>query len=68
MKLSHFVSGSSAVLAGWLAVTFFCHVPAQRYEQHEKSAGSVIEHPHAVAESKVTANQPAGFAFSDSRR
>jgi hypothetical protein len=36
MKLRHFVSGSSAILAGWLAVTFVYHVPAQKYLKPEK--------------------------------
>jgi len=36
MKLRHFVSGSSVILAGWLVVTFFYHVPAQRYLKLEK--------------------------------
>jgi hypothetical protein len=37
MKLSHFVSGSSLVLAGWLAATFFHETPAQRYLKPEKN-------------------------------
>ena len=46
MKLRHFVSGSSVILAGWLAVTFFYHVPAQRYQKLEKyPATSAMQHP-----------------------
>ena len=37
MKLGHFVSGSSLVLAGWLAVTFVYRVPVQRYVKPEKA-------------------------------
>jgi len=52
MKLLHFVSGSSVVLAAWLAVTFVYHLPAQRYlkldkyptvsEARDKSGGVVM--------------------------
>ena len=37
MKLLHFVSGSSIILAAWLAVTFVYHLPAQRYLKLDKS-------------------------------
>lgn len=37
MKLRHFVTGSSAILTGWLAVTFFHDVPAQRYQKLDHS-------------------------------
>jgi len=36
MKIGHFVSGASVILAAWLAVTFVYHVPAQRYLKPEK--------------------------------
>ena len=36
MKLSHFVSGASVILAAWLAVTFVYHVPVQRYLKLEQ--------------------------------
>jgi hypothetical protein len=36
MKLSHFVSGTAVVLAGWLAVTFFHVMPSQRYPKLQK--------------------------------
>jgi len=41
MKLHHFVSGSSVILAGWLAVTFVYHLPAQRYLKSEKDLAAV---------------------------
>jgi len=67
MKLLHFVSGSSVVLAAWLAVTFVYHVPAQRYlkldkyptvsERKDKSGGVVT----------VPAKESAVLQLSDSR-
>lgn len=43
MKLSHFVSGSAVVLAGWLAVTFFYEVPVQRYPKLDKYPATTLE-------------------------
>jgi hypothetical protein len=42
MKLSHFVSGSAAVLAGWLAVTFFHAMPSQRYPKLQKYPATTL--------------------------
>ena len=36
MKVSHFVSASSVILAGWLVLTFVRDVPSQRYPKLEK--------------------------------
>jgi len=67
MKLLHFVSGSSFILAGWLAVTFVYHLPAQRYlkldkyptvsESKDKSGGVVA----------ISAKESADLQLSDSR-
>jgi len=67
MKLFHFVSSSSVILAVWLAVTFVYHVPAQRYlkldkyptvsESRDKSGGVVMG----------AGKQSAVFQLSDSR-
>jgi hypothetical protein len=39
MRLSHFVTTSSLVLSGWLALTFVSEVPARSYPKLEKHAG-----------------------------
>lgn len=36
MNTKRFVSGSSVILAGWLAATFLNEVPAQRYPKLDK--------------------------------
>lgn len=36
MRLSHFVTISSIMLCGWLALTFVSEVPAQSYPKLEK--------------------------------
>lgn len=33
MKLTYFISGSSILLLGWLAMTFVRHVPSPRYQK-----------------------------------
>jgi hypothetical protein len=47
MKILHFVSASSVVLALWLAVTFFYHLPAQRYlkSDHNSPTAAVLPDP-----------------------
>jgi hypothetical protein len=67
MKLHHFVSGSSVILAGWLAITFVCHVPAQRYQKHETFPTTAVEHHKTKAETAATARQAAVFPVSVSR-
>ncbi len=42
MQLSHFVSGTSVVLAGWLAVTFFHEMPSQRYPKLDKYPATTL--------------------------
>ena len=37
MNTRRFVSGSSLILAGWLAATFFYETPSQRYPKLDKS-------------------------------
>jgi hypothetical protein len=36
MNLRYFVSGSAAILAGWLSLTFVLEVPSQRYPKLQK--------------------------------
>jgi len=56
MKLRHFVSGSSAILVGWLGVTFVYDVPTQcypkldKYPATAKTAGQSIPGPRVVAD------------------
>jgi hypothetical protein len=38
MKVRFFVSGSAALLAVWLAATFFSDVPVERYPQYGKGS------------------------------
>lgn len=65
MKLLHFVSASSVILAGWLAVTFVYHVPAQRYQKTDKSATVSTAGRKTAAVPRVAA-QPADFLVSAS--
>jgi len=49
MNLRYFVSGSSMVLIGWLALTFFHEVPTQRYPRLERPRGGAApETTHAT--------------------
>ena len=50
MKLNHFVSGSSVILAGWLLVTFVRDVPSQRYPKLDElqTASSVLKKESAT--------------------
>jgi hypothetical protein len=68
MKLLHFVSGSSVILAGWLAMTFIYHVPAQRYlkTEHELTA-SVPLAPSLALQTPAHSREPANLPFSVSR-
>ena len=38
MKIRIFVTGSAALLAAWLAATFFSDVPVERYPQYGKGS------------------------------
>jgi hypothetical protein len=67
MKLRHFVSGSSAILAGWLAVTFVYHVPAQRYLKPEKFPTTSLLRHKTVADAAASGTKSAVFPFSVSR-
>ena len=67
MKLLHFVSAASVILAGWLAVTFVYHVPAQRYLKLEKySTVSASEHK-TIGVAVAAGTHPAVFQVSSSR-
>jgi hypothetical protein len=50
MQLRHFVSGSSVILVGWLAVTFFHQVPSQRYPKLDKYPATSMTKPAANLE------------------
>jgi hypothetical protein len=65
MKLLHFVSGSSIILAGWLAVTFVYHVPAQRYLKTEQElTTSASKSPSLVLQTAPPSRKSAALAFS----
>lgn len=67
MKLRHFVSGSSVILAGWLAVTFVYHVPAQRYQKPEKYPTTSRLRNNTMAGMAASGMKPADLPFSVSR-
>lgn len=67
MKLRFFVSGSSAILAGWLAVTFVVHVPAQRYLKLEKYPVSAVTRNPSMVSRVSTVREPADLSISASR-
>ena len=70
MQLRHFVSGSSVILAGWLAVTFVHQVPAQRYPKLDKYPATSLRKPVATAITPVTAaivEESASHTVSASR-
>ncbi len=49
MKLLHFISGSSALLLTWLAVTFVYHAPSPRYQKTEAACATAIMMPEDKA-------------------
>jgi hypothetical protein len=64
MSMRQFVSGFSIVLAGWLAITFFQDVPAQRYLPAEKGeAATKTETPAATSQAE-TAGEATVLAVS----
>jgi len=67
MKLRFFVSGSSAILAVWLAVTFVVHVPAQRYIKPGKYPVSAVLKNPSMAGNVPPGRDPADLAISASR-
>ena len=67
MKLLHFVSGSSVVLAAWLAVTFVYHVPAQRYLKLDKYSSVSDSRDHSGGVAALPAKESTVFQLSDSR-
>ena len=68
MKLRYFVSGSSVILAGWLAVTFVVHVPAQRYLKPGKYPVTAVSKNPSMAGNVPTGGKPADGLFFASRR
>jgi hypothetical protein len=58
MKLSYFVSGSSLLLLGWLAVTFVSHVPSQRYQKPGNMPTTLTVPGHSALE--IPAASPGG--------
>ncbi|MCX6868513.1 MAG: hypothetical protein NTV46_20360 [Verrucomicrobia bacterium] len=67
MKLRFFVSGSSVILVGWLAVTFMVHVPAQRYLRPGKYPVSAVPKNPSMADNVPTGKESAGFSIFASR-
>ena len=65
MKTNRFVSGSSLILAGWLAATFLNEVPAQRYPKLDKKpATASFEEAKktAILATVKPATQPVSFS------
>ena len=52
MNNRRFVSGSSLILVGWLAVTFIYKVPAKSYPKHDKK---LVTATLKVKSKKITA-------------
>jgi len=67
MQLRYFVTGSSLILAGWLAVTFFHHVPSQRYPKLEKYPTTSMRVAPTAATPAVVAKSSETFTVSASR-
>jgi hypothetical protein len=67
MKLRHFVCGSSALLAGWLALTFVVHVPVQRYQKPDAAAAASLSEHKTTTLAAATATQSADLPVSVSR-
>ncbi|GAA5122210.1 hypothetical protein JIN84_09675 [Luteolibacter yonseiensis] len=68
MKTSSFVSGSSVILAGWLAATFLNEVPAQRYPKLDrKPATASVEEAKETSILATTQVKPATRPVSFSR-
>jgi hypothetical protein len=67
MKLRFFVSGSSAILAAWLAVTFVVHVPAQRYLRPGKYPVSAVPKNPSMAGDVPTAKESTELSIFASR-
>lgn len=68
MKLPHFVCGSSAVLAGWLALTFVVHVPAPHYQKPGTApAAASVTRDHATELVAAAAAQSENLQVSISR-
>lgn len=56
MNSSRFVQGSSLLLAGWLAATFFNDVPAKQYQQRQDKAVTAVASPPPGAPATPTLN------------
>ncbi len=67
MQLRHFVSGSSVILVGWLAVTFFHQVPSQRYPKLDKYPTTAKAKPAAKPGTADAAPENEVAAVSGSR-
>jgi hypothetical protein len=67
MKLRHFVSGSSLLLVGWLAVTFVYHIPAQRYQKSDKTAAVSLTGKPSATLAAGTGGEVADLQVSASR-
>lgn len=67
MQLRHFVSGSSVILSGWLAVTFIHQVPSQRYPKLDKYPTTTMTKPATAPAAAILAEETATFPVSVSR-
>ncbi len=67
MQLRHFVSGSSVILFGWLAVTFIHQVPSQRYPKLDRYPTTTMRKPTATPAPAVAVEETAVFPVSVSR-
>jgi hypothetical protein len=67
MKIRHFVSGSSAIITFWLAVTFVYQVPVQRYPSSDKSPTVAIPKTSETASETADAEKIAVVQVSVSR-
>jgi hypothetical protein len=67
MQLRHFVSGSSVILIGWLAVTFIHQVPAQAYPKLNKYPTTTMSRAEAADQTVAVVKESTVFPVSASR-
>ncbi|MBC8127684.1 MAG: hypothetical protein H8M99_11150 [Gloeobacteraceae cyanobacterium ES-bin-144] len=64
MQLRHFISGSSIILLGWLAVTFAYRMPAQRYQKQDAAKASPEAKEQKYADLNNPPSETAQVSFS----
>jgi hypothetical protein len=67
MQLRHFVSGSSVILTGWLAITFVHQVPTQRYPKLDKYPTTSLRKPITTPVTTAIAEESTAHTVSVSR-